>query len=656
MSTKNYMVKGDTRMTAPRRLFVIGFDGMNYLLLRRFLDERVLPTFQAFLDRGSLNRLLPTLPAWTPTNWASLVTGAPAGTTRLGGWVVRQKTDPWDAPLTMSWDHRALGGAETLWDVADQSGLKTLIIHYPPACWGIPLKHGYVVAPGLHDAPFSYAGSMAYFITRSAARTQVETPGEVHEVRTTDVEEEGLPPGSSVVPLESARASGWQNVGEYDLGCPLAVVSAGGQHTDYLYLRVACGTEGKFERVSVCAQPDGAQELTEVPIQGWSSFAYFQVGANKSAGAARFRILIADQNAGTLHLVRTVVYGTDGFAQPAGLDKEILQTCGPFYDRATVNPAVDDKHLEVWLDDLRYMGEWEVQVARYVQEHHGFDYMFSHWHPFDFINHATANGIDPQGPGYSPERGTWLMEAQRQTYIMADGVLAQFLELTSENDLVCVMSDHGITPTHRAASIPDRLVERGLIAFDQYGRIDHSRSKAYVIAARGCEVYINLQGREKGGIVPPDEYEQVQEEIVDALLDWRDPLNDKRPIALALKLQDAQIVGYWGDINGDVVFCMNRGYGWGKVYEVDGLAGEASVGLCRSAIHGSQIPTSETSQFSNMACFLLSGPGVRTGYERDYERWGLMRMIDLAPTFARLLNLRPPRHSMGAVLNDLLDG
>ena len=137
-----------------RRLFVIGYDGMNYTLLRRFLGEGVLPTFQALLDQGSLNRLLPTLPAWTPTNWSSLVTGAPAGSTRLGGWTVREKTDRWEAPPTMSWDYRVLGGAETLWEIADQAGLKTLITHYPSGSWGIPLKHGYVLAPGLHDAPF----------------------------------------------------------------------------------------------------------------------------------------------------------------------------------------------------------------------------------------------------------------------------------------------------------------------------------------------------------------------------------------------------------------------------------------------------------------------------------------------------------------------
>jgi hypothetical protein len=55
-----------------------------------------------------------------------------------------------------------------------------------------------------------------------------------------------------------------------------------------------------------------------------------------------------------------------------------------------------------------------------------------------------------------------------------------------------------------------------------------------------------------------------------------------------------------------------------------------------------------------MACLILSGPGVRVGYERDHQRWGLMRMIDLAPTFAKLLGLRTPRHSMGSVLSDLL--
>jgi hypothetical protein len=207
-----------------------------------------------------------------------------------------------------------------------------------------------------------------------------------------------------------------------------------------------------------------------------------------------------------------------------------------------------------------------------------------------------------------------------------------------------------MAPSHRWGDVPKLLEERGLLAFVAgTRRIDFARSRTYVQADRGSEVYVNLRGREPMGIVPPEEYERVQEQIVDALLDWRDPGTGRRPIALALKLQDAQIVGYWGEENGDVVLTFNRGYGWGP--PLDGR----TAGPGRGALHGSQIPPSETAHFTNMACFLLAGPGVRTGYERDWRRHGLMRMVDLAPTFAHLLGLRPPRHAHGAVLQDLLE-
>ena len=81
-------------MATAERLFMLGYDGMNYQLLRRFLNEGCLPTFQSLLSRGSLNRLLCAIPAWTPTNWSTLVTGASAGGHRTGSWSVRESNDP----------------------------------------------------------------------------------------------------------------------------------------------------------------------------------------------------------------------------------------------------------------------------------------------------------------------------------------------------------------------------------------------------------------------------------------------------------------------------------------------------------------------------------------------------------------------------------
>jgi predicted AlkP superfamily phosphohydrolase/phosphomutase len=61
---------------------LIGMDGMNLPLLQRFAAEGSLPTFSKLMARGSTNRLLPALPAWTPNNWATIITGTTPGSPR----------------------------------------------------------------------------------------------------------------------------------------------------------------------------------------------------------------------------------------------------------------------------------------------------------------------------------------------------------------------------------------------------------------------------------------------------------------------------------------------------------------------------------------------------------------------------------------------
>lgn len=635
-------------MTSRPRFLLIGMDGMNLPLLRRFAAEGCLPVFSQLMAQGSTNRLLPALPAWTPNNWATIITGTTPGTHRLGGWTVRRKTDAWEAPRLESWDSRAIGDTETIWHVADQAGLRTLVQFYPVAIWPSPLKHGYVVAPGFHDAPFAIAMPMRYFVTRQGD-ARIEQVGSVARERTTDLAEIGALPGTSVVPL--APATDWANAPVGALTAELPIVLKTGE-TESAHLLVIPDGRGKaFARVAICSRRDGAASVAELGLGTWSPFWRCALGRAQTEVAMRFRLLAANPAASTLYLCRTEAYGTRGFAAPEGLDSQLLQACGPFYDWPSIDPTFGSQELETFASDMQYQGEWQVKAARYLLEHGGWDLHFSHWHLFDHINHPTVNPADPQGPNYDNKRGAWMIECQRRIYQVADTVLGQFLDLADANTIVCVTSDHGMAPAHRWADVPARLAEAGLLVYEGDGRTtDWTRSAAYIQSDRGSEVYINLKGREPTGIVPADKYEEVQEAIIDALLDWRDPGTGKRPIALALKLQDAQIIGYWGTENGDVVLTFNRGYGWGP--PLDGKP----AGPGREALHGSQIPTSETPHFTNLACFILSGPRIKVGYERDWQRYGLMRMVDLAPTFAHLLGLRPPRHSAGAVLFDLFEG
>ena len=303
------------------------------------------------------------------------------------------------------------------------------------------------------------------------------------------------------------------------------------------------------------------------------------------------------------------------------------------------------------MEDVSYQGHWEARVARYVQENYGWDLHFCHWHIFDNVNHPTVNHMDPDGPNYDPVVGAWNTEAQRRCYRIADSVLAEFLELAGEDTVVMVVSDHGMPPAHRWADINARLAECGLMAFDPDTRqIDLSQSQTYTWPGRGAEVFINLEGREPTGIVPPDQYGAVQDQVLDALLDWRDPGTDKRVMALALRLQDAQIIGYWGEDNGDVICVFNHGMGWGAP------TGGGSVGPGRGALHGSQLPTYETAMFTTMGMMILAGPGVKGGgYERDWQRWGLIREIDVAPTICHLMGLRMPAQNQGVIPYDLLE-
>jgi hypothetical protein len=58
---------------------------------------------------------------------------------------------------------------------------------------------------------------------------------------------------------------------------------------------------------------------------------------------------------------------------------------------------------------------------------------------------------------------------------------------------------------------------------------------------------------------------------------------------------------------------------------------------------------------TNMGGMILTGPNIKAGYERDWQRFGLVRQVDIAPTLAHLAGLKPPAQSMGAVLHDLIE-
>jgi len=62
-----------------QRVFVIGFDGMDPTLCRKWMDEGKLPNLKKLSEDGTFHVLDTTQPSESPTAWASFATGVNPG-------------------------------------------------------------------------------------------------------------------------------------------------------------------------------------------------------------------------------------------------------------------------------------------------------------------------------------------------------------------------------------------------------------------------------------------------------------------------------------------------------------------------------------------------------------------------------------------------
>lgn len=194
---------------------------------------------------------------------------------------------------------------------------------------------------------------------------------------------------------------------------------------------------------------------------------------------------------------------------------------------------------------------WDLAVIVYVST--------------DRIQHCLMEYLDPRHPRYAELSSTPVAARARAVYRMLDEGLGALLERTTDDDLVIFMSDHGHQPCTRACTM-DRILEhlgflhfgRSSFVFDfvrwgpgrriarriydlfkLHGRvsipaspIDWSRSLAYTsVVSTGEGVSVNLKGREPQGIVDPKDYDEVRDQVAEALAAFRDPDTGAAPIA-----------------------------------------------------------------------------------------------------------------------------
>ena len=103
---------------------------------------------------------LPSFPVWTPTNWATLSTGAHTGTHSVTRW--RVEVAPGERINSF---HGRANNAQRLWNALEREGLKGVALHYP-AAHPSGVEKGYVIDgfghPGHASTDYEIAAAQAY--------------------------------------------------------------------------------------------------------------------------------------------------------------------------------------------------------------------------------------------------------------------------------------------------------------------------------------------------------------------------------------------------------------------------------------------------------------------------------------------------------------
>ena len=81
--------------------------------------------------------------------------------------------------------------------------------------------------------------------------------------------------------------------------------------------------------------------------------------------------------------------------------------------------------LQTALDEIEYQCEWFGDVANYLLHEKDFSLFYTHIHLFDYINHHFIADVDPEGPGYDPEKAKVGWVAYREAYKICDRLFGE---------------------------------------------------------------------------------------------------------------------------------------------------------------------------------------------------------------------------------------
>ncbi|MDD8027827.1 MAG: alkaline phosphatase family protein, partial [Acidobacteriota bacterium] len=449
------------RKATGKKILVLGFDGMDPVLTRRWMDAGILPAFRRLAGQGGFRPLRTSIPPQSPVAWSNFIAGTNPGghgifdfmhrdpktylpifsASSIEGAAKSLRLGNWLLPIKGG-EVRNLRRGRAFWQVLEDHDVPSTIFkmpaNYPPAA----SRQRTLSGMGTPDLYGDY-GVCNYFTTEAKSVNRDIGAARVHEVYVIGHRVDARLPG----PLNTFK------VGSPESGIEFKVVL------------------DPVHAVAKIVLPDQEFILREKEWSGWKRLRFPLIPTQSVSGICMFYLKEVRPRF-SLYVTPINIDPADPalpISTPEAYSVELEKRFGPYFTKglpadtsALGNDLLDEAEFlaqdEMVLEETRAMLDYEL--GRFDS-----GLLFAYVSSTDQRQHMFWRLMDPAHPAYDPKLAAEFGGTIEKTYRQADEILARALARVDKDTIVLVMSDHGFNPFQRSFNLNTWLLQAGYHRF-----------------------------------------------------------------------------------------------------------------------------------------------------------------------------------------------
>ncbi len=556
-----------------KRMVVLGIDGLDPVLLERFIGEGILPNFEKLAQPGHYAKLGTTIPPQSPVAWSTFITGMDPGghgifdfialdRTKLLPYMSTARVEPpsreplaigrWRIPLTGAKTEQLRDGV-AFFQILEENGVPTTMFRVPANYPPIDTTGFALSGMGTPDLRGT-SGTFTFITSDPGFEAGRVSGGMIERAMVRDqrvVSKIEGPPNDFLEdsPRTTAkitiRLDAENDVAEVDTGLDRRLLNVG-EWSDWM------ATE--FEMVPYLVSVPG---MVRVYLQQLRP---------------HFRLYVSPVNIDPRNPAQPI-------SDPEAYSVELSEATGPFYTQEmpedtkalsahVLDPSEFLKQSGLILEERRKLLRHELRRFRDEQKR---GLLFFYFSSIDQRAHMLWRQMDEDHPFHDADGPRDIAEALRSSYVELDRILGWARDELDDETTLVVMSDHGFSAFSRQANLNSWLEQNGYLALKDPKKrdkaewligLDWSKTRAFAIGLNS--LYINVRGRERNGVVPRSKRHELASEIAAKLHTWVDPENGARVVTHAA-LREEVYNGAHVHAAPDLIVGYGRGYraSWG---------------------------------------------------------------------------------------------